>query len=68
LRYQKAELDMIAQKDGSLVFVEVKPEEAIDKNKLAICKDAAEGYLEQYPSQAEIRFDVIRIVIAKDET
>ena len=76
-RYLKAEVDIIAQKDGFLVFVEVKtrvskkfgkPEEAIDKKKITLYKDAAEGYLEQYPSEAEIRFDVISIVIAKDGT
>ena len=76
-RYQKAEVDIIAQKDDFLVFVEVKtrgskkfdkPEEAIDKKKIVLYKDAAEGYLEQYPYDAEIRFDVISIVIVKDET
>ena len=76
-RYQKAEVDIIAQKDDFLVFVEVKtrgskkfgkPEEAIDKKKIALYKDAAEGYLGQYPSEVEIRFDVVSIVIATDET
>ena len=76
-RYQKTEVDIIAQKDRFLVFVEVKtrgskkfgkPEKAIDKKKISLYKDAVEGYLEQYPSDAEIRFDVISIVIAKDET
>ena len=73
-RYQKAEVDIIAQKDDFLVFVEVKtrgskkfgkPEEAIDKKKIALYKDAAEGYLEQYPTEAKIRFDVMSIIIAK---
>jgi len=76
-RYQKAKVDIIAQKDGFLVFFEVKtrgskkfgkPEEAINKKKISLYKDASEGYLEQYPSEVEIRFDVISIVIAKDAT
>jgi len=36
------------------------------KKKITLYKDAAEEYLEQYPSKVEIRFDVISIVIAKD--
>ena len=76
-RFQKAEIDVIAKKDGFLIFIEVKtrsskkfgrPEEAIDKKKIALYKDAAEGYLEQYPTEAEIRFDVVSIIISKDET
>ena len=76
-RFQKAEIDVIAKKDGFLIFIEVKtrsskkfgrPEDAIDKKKIALYKDAAEGYLEQYPTEAEIRFDVLSIIIGKDET
>lgn len=76
-KYQKAEVDIIAKKDGILVFIEVKtrsskkfgkPEDAIDKKKISLYKDAVEGYLEQYPTEAEIRFDVVSIVIGKDKT
>ena len=76
-RFQKAEIDIIAKKDGFLIFTEVKtrgskkfgkPSDAIDKKKIALYKDAVEGYLEQYPSEAEIRFDVVNIIIGKDET
>ena len=76
-RYQKSEVDIIAQKNGFLVFIEVKtkgskkcgkPEEAVNKKKISLYKDAAKGYLEQYPSDAEIRFDLISIFIAKDAT
>ena len=35
---------------------------------MALYKDAVEGYLEQYPSEDEIRFDVLNIMIGKDET
>ena len=75
--FQKAEVDIIAKDNNFLVFIEVKtrgsrkfgkPEDAIDKKKIALYKDAAEGYLEQYPTEAEIRFDLMSIVIAKDET
>ena len=76
-RFQKAEVDVIAQKDGFLIFIEVKtrgskkfgnPSDSIDKKKISLYKDAVEGYLEQYPSELEVRFDVINIIIGKDET
>ena len=76
-RFQKAEVDIIAKNNNFLVFVEVKtrgnrrfgkPEDAIDKKKIALYKDAAEGYLLQYPTEAEIRFDIVSIIIEKDET
>ena len=53
-RFQKAEVDIIAQDNNFLVFLEVKtrgsrkfgaPEDDIDKKKIALYKDAAEGYL-----------------------
>ena len=42
--------------------------ESIDKKKIRLYKDAVEGYLEQYPSDLEVRFDVVNIIIGKDET
>ena len=76
-KFQKAEVDIIAQKDGFLIFTEVKtrgskkygkPSDAIDKKKISLYKNAVEGYLEQNPTELEIRFDVINIIIGKDET
>ena len=75
--FQKSEVDIIAQKDGFLIFIEVKtrgskkfgnPSDSIDKKKISLYKDAVEGYLEQYPSELEVRFDVVNIIIGKDET
>jgi len=75
--FQKAKIDIIAKKDGFLIFTEVKtrgskkfgkPSDGADKKKMALYKDAVEGYLEQYPSEDEIRFDVLNIMIGKDET
>ena len=75
--FQKAEVDIIAQKHGFLIFIEVKtrgskkfgnPSDSIDKKKISLYKDAVEGYLEQYPSELEVRFDVVNIIIGKDET
>ena len=75
--YQKSEIDIIARKDGFLIFTEVTTSQskkkltrtgAIDKNKIALYKNAAEGYLEQYPTESKIRFDIVNIIIGKDET
>ena len=76
-RFQKAEVDIIAQDNNFLVFVEVKtrgsskfgkPEYAINENKIALYKDATVRYLEQYLIEAKIRFDIVSIIIEKDET
>ena len=76
-RFQKAEVDIIAQKDGFLIFIEVKTRgskkfgnlsDSIDKKKISLYKDAVDGYLEQYPSELEVRFDAVNIIIGKDET
>ncbi len=76
-KFRKSEVDIIAEKDGFLIFTEVKtrvskkygkPSDAIDKKKIRLYKDAVEGYLEQNPTELEIRFDVINIIIGKDET
>ncbi len=76
-KYQKAEVDIIAKKGCFLIFVEVKtrgskkfgkPSDSIDKKKINLYKDAVEGYLEQNPTELEIRFDVINLIIGKDET
>jgi putative endonuclease len=75
-RYSRWEVDIIAEKDGILHFVEVKtrrtgkfghPEENVDKKKMQNLINAAEAYLYQQPQWKRIQFDVLAITILKDE-
>lgn len=76
-RTRYGELDIICQKNGVIVFVEVKtrrsqlfgsPEEAITRQKIMHIKKVALLYLaENKTSYKEIRFDVITILIQGNE-
>lgn len=68
----QAEIDIIAEKDGILIFVEVKtrtsdtlqaPEMAITQKKAKILARAANAYVIKAAHEGEVRFDVISIVI-----
>lgn len=70
-RWDKKEVDIIAEKEGLLVFVEVKtrsssyfgyPEDAVTEQKQEFLKLAAEEFLYQNPQFREIRFDIIGIL------
>lgn len=71
------ELDIVCQKDRSLVFVEVKtrrsvqfgtPEESITPRKIEHLKKAAMLYMNNHPSAfKEMRFDIISILFADNE-
>ena len=76
-RFEKTEIDIIAQKDNLLIFTEVKTtrnnkfkklSDSIEKNKITLYKKAVKNYLEQYPNESEFRFDLVNIIIGKDET
>ncbi len=78
-RFQESKVDIIAKKEGFLIFTEVKTRkskkfgkqsDAIDKKKIAIYKGAAQDYLIQHTDKGklEIRFDIVNITIGKDET
>ena len=71
-RYQRAEIDLIARKDGILVFVEVKtrsdtkyghPEDSIGSKKRDLVVDAATRYMELMEHEWEIRFDIISLIV-----
>lgn len=76
-RYGRAEVDIIAQQNGVLVFVEVKtrsrghwgqPEDWITPHKVKMLEQAAIGYLHLTGHEWEFRFDVIAVVIRSRHT
>jgi putative endonuclease len=71
-RKGKAEVDIIAQQNGLIIFVEVKtrtseafgmPYEAVHSHKEDLLINAAEIFIEEINSDAEIRFDILSIVL-----
>jgi putative endonuclease len=74
-RYLKAEVDIIAQKEGFLVAVEVKtrssdyfgdPQDFITPKKIKLLVSAIDYYVVQKDLDIEVRFDVIAIVYQKN--
>ena len=75
-RHSRWEVDIIAEKDTILHFIEVKtrrtkefghPEENVDNKKIRNLMNAAEEYLYQQPQWKRIQFDILSITILKDE-
>ncbi len=72
-KYGRYELDIIAEKAGTIYFIEVKtrtstyfgfPEDAVTLAKEAHIRAAAEQYLDTYDLHPKaIRFDIISIVL-----
>lgn len=71
-RYGHNEVDIIAQKDDIIVFVEVKtrsttvfgePESFVTREKQKAYIRLANHYIERYNRLEEVRFDIISIVI-----
>lgn len=73
--FGKAEVDLIAYKDKTIVFIEVKarsgnlfgePEDFVDDKKQKLLTKAAEEYVYIMNYKGEIRFDIISILFNKD--
>lgn len=71
-RYKKYEIDIIAQKENTIVVIEVKartgiafgePESFVNKSKQKFLISAAHNYLTQKNIDAECRFDIISILL-----
>jgi len=71
-RFKKDEVDIIAMDGNELVFVEVKtrstsyfgePEEAVDDRKQRLMIRAAEEYINKYDIGADIRFDIVSVIV-----
>lgn len=69
-RKNTGEIDLIGENEKFLVFIEVKtrsnnscgmPREAVDTKKQAHLYKTAERYIEEKPTEKEIRFDVIEV-------
>ncbi|WP_288447542.1 YraN family protein [uncultured Chryseobacterium sp.] len=70
-RFQKAEIDIITEKDNLIIVVEVKarstdtfmlPQEAVTKTKIKSIVSAANHYLVEFNKDNEVRFDIISVL------
>ncbi len=75
-RHSHWEVDIIAEKDGILHFMEVKtrrtkkyghPEEAVSNKKIQNLINAAEEYLYHHPKWKRIQFNILAITILEGE-
>ena len=70
-RYQKAEIDIISEKDNLIIITEVKarstdffilPQEAVTKGKIKSIVTAANHSMEEFNKNLEVRFDIISVL------
>lgn len=71
-RYQKAEIDIIAEFQNKIIIVEVKarstdifnlPQEAVNKKKIKLLVMATDYYLEENKINKEVQFDIISVLM-----
>jgi putative endonuclease len=76
-RFQKAEIDIIAQKENTLAVVEVKtrssdffgnPQDFVNKKKIELSVSAINEYVISKDLDVEVLFDIIAIIKTKKET
>ena len=76
-RYQKAEIDLIAQFNQTLVVVEVKtrtskeferPQDAVTIGKQKHLIRAADAYIQEREIDLECRFDIVSVLIQGENT
>lgn len=72
----KAEVDIIAYKLNTIIFIEVKtrsslafgkPEEFVSTEKQRLLTNAAQTYIEVMEFEGEIRFDIISVILTKEK-
>ena len=75
-RHGRCEIDLIMEEKETIVFVEVKarsteafgwPEAAVKKSKQANIIKAAQEYLYLKQPNKELRFEIVSIILKKDE-
>jgi len=69
----KCEVDLIAYKDGIIIFAEVKtrtgngfgePEDFVDNRKQKLLTEAADEYIYLMDHKGDVRFDIISILFS----
>ncbi|CAM1339098.1 YraN family protein [Tenacibaculum aestuarii] len=74
-RFQKAEVDIIAQKDNVLIAVEVKtrssinygnPQDFVNPKKIKLLVSAIDNYVNDRDLDVEVQFDIIAILKEKE--
>ena len=73
--YHHYELDIVAEKDGMIIVVEVKtrssdylvsPEDSVDNRKIRRIVSAADSYVRYFNLAMPVRFDIISLVKNSD--